>query len=163
MAKKSAYFGVLLSLAMICGYIEMLIPFDFGIPGIKLGLANIVALWLLYKNGFWSAIAVKIGRILLVGILFGNVMSIFYSLCGGILAVIIMFFAKKARCFSPVGVSIAGAFFHNVGQLLAASLVIGTGAVGYYLPFLTLSAVATGLLIGLLGAYLFKRVKYTAT
>ncbi len=161
MAKKCAYFGVLLSLALICGYIEMLIPFDFGIPGIKLGLANIVAVWLLYKNGFWSAMGINIGRILLVGILFGNVMSVFYSLCGGILAVTAMFFIKKIKHFSTVGVSIAGAFFHNVGQLLAASLVIGTGAVVYYLPFLTLSAVATGLLIGLLGAYLLKRVKYT--
>lgn len=161
MARKSAYFGVLLSLAMICGYVEMLIPFDFGIPGIKLGLANIVALWLLYKNGFVQAMAVNVGRILLVGILFGNVMSIFYSLTGGILAVTAMFFIRKFKCFSIVGVSIAGAFFHNVGQLIAASLVIGTRAVIYYLPFLSISAVATGLLIGLLGAYLVRRVKYT--
>ena len=161
MAKKCAYFGVLLSLAIICGYIEMLIPFDFGIPGIKLGLANIVALWLLYKNGFWTALTVNTGRILLVGLLFGNAMSVLYSLCGGTLAVVTMFFVKKLKCFSIVGVSISGAFFHNVGQLLAAMLVIGTEAVIYYLPFLTVSAVLTGALLGLLGAYLLKRVKYT--
>lgn len=161
MAKKCAYFGVLLSLSIVCGYIEMLIPFDFGIPGIKLGLANIVAVWLLYKNGFWQALTVNTGRILLVGILFGNAMSVFYSLCGGTLALIAMFFIKKAKCFSAVGVSVAGAFFHNAGQLAAASVVIGTKAVIYYLPFLTLSAVATGLLIGIASAYLLKRVKYT--
>ncbi len=161
MAKKCAYFGVLLSLAIICGYVEMLIPFNFGIPGIKLGLANIVAVWLLYKNGFFTAMTVNIARILLVGVLFGNVMSIFYSLCGGVLAVLIMCLVKKIKCFSVVGVSIAGAFVHNVGQLLAASLVIGTKAVIYYLPFLTLSAVVTGVLIGIASYYLLKRVKYT--
>ncbi len=161
MAKRCAYYGVLLSLAIICGYIEMLIPFDFGIPGIKLGLANIVAVWLLYKNRFLPAFTVNIARILLVFLLFGNAMSLVYALSGGILAVIMMAVIKRLKCFSPVGVSIAGAFFHNVGQLLSASFVIGSKAVIYYLPFLTLSAVATGLLIGLLASYLLKRVKYT--
>ncbi len=161
MAKKCAYFGVLLSLAMVCGFVETLIPFDFGIPGIKLGLANIVAVWLLYKNGFLNALAVNTARILLVGILFGNAMSLVYALSGGTLAVISMWLIKKLKVFSPVGVSIAGAFFHNIGQLSAAAFVIGTKAVIYYLPFLTLSAVATGLLIGLLAAYLLERVKYT--
>ncbi len=159
MAKKTAYYGCLLGLAVICGYVEFLIPFDFGIPGIKLGLANIVAIFLLYKNGFWQALAVNTARVLLCGILFGNAMSIFYSLCGGTLALTVMFFVKKASVFSSVGVSVAGAVAHNIGQLLAASVVIGFAALIYYLPFLIIAAVVTGFLVGIMAGYLIKRVK----
>ncbi len=160
MAKKTAYFGCLLGLAVICGYVEFLIPFNFGIPGIKLGLANIVAIYLLYKNGFWQALAVNSARVLLCGILFGNAMSIFYSLSGATLALVVMLLIKKAPVFSTVGVSVAGAVAHNVGQLLAATVVIGFTALIYYLPFLILAAVVTGFLIGLAAGYLVKRVKF---
>lgn len=159
MAKKTAYYGCLLGLAVICGFVELLIPFDFGIPGIKLGLANIVAIYLLYKNGFWQALAVNSSRILLCGILFGNAMSIFYSFCGGVLALTVMFFIKKVSVFSAVGVSVAGAVAHNVGQLLAATTVIGFRALVFYLPFLVIAAVVTGFLVGLAAVYLIKRVK----
>ena len=158
MAKKCAYYGCILGLAIICGYVEMLIPFNFGIPGIKLGLANIVAVWLLYKNGFAAAFLVNLARILLCGILFGNAMSIFYALCGGTLAVLIMLILSKIKCFSAVGVSVGGAAAHNLGQLGAASLVIGIKAVVYYLPFLLLAAVVTGFLVGLAASYLLKRI-----
>ncbi len=161
MAKRCAFYGVILSLALICGYVETLIPINLGLPGIKLGLANIVAVWLLYKKGFLSALAVNTARILLVGILFGNAVSVVYALCGGTFAVITMSLIKRIKIFSAVGVSIAGAFFHNVGQLLAAAFVIGSKAVIYYLPFLTLSAVVTGLIIGFVAVYLLKRVRYT--
>lgn len=161
MAKKTAYFGCLLGLAVICGYVEFLIPFDFGIPGIKLGLANIAAIYLLYKNGLWQAFAVNTARVLLCGILFGNAMSIFYSLSGATLALIVMFLIKKAPVFSTVGVSVAGAVAHNVGQLLAATVVIGFSALIYYLPFLIIAAVVTGFLIGLAAGCLIKRVKFT--
>ena len=160
MAKKTAYFGCILGLAVICGYVEFLIPFDFGIPGVKLGLANIVAIYLLYKDGFWQALAVNTARVLLSGILFGNAMSIFYSLCGATLALVVMFFMKKAPVFSTVGVSVAGAVAHNVGQLLAATAVIGFSALVYYLPFLIITAVVTGFLIGFAAGYLIKRVKF---
>ena len=159
-AKRIAYYGSMLALAIICGYVEMLIPFDFGIPGIKLGLANITALVLLYKNGFLSAFAVNVSRILLVGILFGNAMSIFYSLAGGILSLIVMYLMKKAPIFSIVGVSVAGAAAHNIGQLAAALVVIGMKAVIFYLPFLLVSAVITGFLIGLGAGYLIKRINF---
>ncbi len=159
MAKKTAYYGCLLGLAVICGFVEFLIPFDFGIPGIKLGLANIVAVYLLYKNGFWHALAVNTLRTLLCGILFGNAMSIFYSLCGGVLALAVMYFAKKAPFLSAVGVSVAGAVAHNIGQLAAATTVIGFAALQFYLPFLIIAAVVTGFLVGLAATYLIKRVK----
>ena len=99
MAKKCAYYGAFLGLAIICGYVEMLIPFDFGIPGIKLGLANIVSVYILYKNGFLPSLTVNVSRIILCSLLFGNVMSLFYSLCGGVLSLLIMFAFKKFKIF----------------------------------------------------------------
>ena len=138
----------------------MLIPFDFGIPGIKLGLANIVALVLLYKNGFLPALAVSVSRVLLIGILFGNAMSVFYSLAGGVLSLIVMYLVKKIPFFSIVGVSVAGAAAHNIGQLAAALVVIGMKAVMFYLPFLLIAAVITGFLIGLGAGYLIKRINF---
>ncbi len=158
-AQKTAYFGAMLGLAIICGYVEMLIPFDFGIPGIKLGLANIVALVLLYKNGFFAALAVNVARVLLVGILFGNAISIVYALSGGVLSLIVMYLIKKAPIFSIVGVSVAGATAHNIGQLSAALIVIGLRAVIFYLPFLLIAAVITGFLVGLGAFYIIKSVK----
>lgn len=159
-AKRIAYYGSMLGLAIICGYVEMLIPFDFGIPGIKLGLANIVALVLLYKNGFLPALAVNVSRVLLIGILFGNAMSVFYSLAGGVLSLIVMYLVKKIPYFSTVGVSVAGAAAHNIGQLAAALVVIGMKAVMFYLPFLLIAAVITGFLIGLGAGYLIKRINF---
>lgn len=159
-AKRIAYYGSMLGLAIICGYVEMLIPFDFGIPGIKLGLANIVALVLLYKNGFLPALAVSVSRVLLIGILFGNTMSVFYSLAGGVLSLIVMYLVKKIPYFSTVGVSVAGAAAHNIGQLAAALVVIGMKAVMFYLPFLLIAAVITGFLIGLGAGYLIKRINF---
>lgn len=157
MAKKTAFLGCALGLAVICGYVELLIPFDFGIPGIKLGLANIVALWLLYRNGLLTALGVNTARILICGILFGNALSVVYSLCGGLAAVCVMYFFKKIPFFSEVGVSVAGATAHNLGQIAAALPTIGFAAARYYLPFITLSGVFTGILIGIAVHYLLKR------
>lgn len=159
MAKKTAFFGCMLGLAVICGYVELLIPFDFGIPGIKLGLANVIALWLLYRNGFLTALAVNTARILICGILFGNAMSVVYSLSGGIATVCVMYLIKKIPLFSEVGVSVAGAAAHNLGQMAAALPTVGLAAVRYYLPFITLSGVLTGILIGIAVHQLLKRVK----
>ena len=159
MAKKTAYFGCMLGIGLICGYIEALIPFNFGIPGIKLGLSNVVAVYLLYKNGIVPAFVVNTARIVLSGILFGNAVGIFYSLCGGILALAVMAVVKRIKVFSMVGVSVAGAVFHNIGQLIAASIVLGTKVVIYYLPFLNVSGVITGFIIGIAATYLIRRIK----
>lgn len=160
MIKKTAYYGAMLALAIICGYVEFLIPFDLGIPGIKLGVANTVAVFLLYKNGFPAAMTVNIARILLCGILFGNAMSIFYSLCGGVLSVTAMWLLKKCRFFSEVGVSALGGTVHNIGQLFAASVTLGFKAIVYYMPFLMVSGVVTGFLIGIAAAIVIKRVNF---
>lgn len=159
MAKRVSYFGVMLGIALICGYIEFLIPFNFGIPGIKLGLANVVAVYMLYKNGFISALMVNTARVLLCSILFGNAIGFFYSICGGALSVAVMFLVKKMKCFSLVGVSIAGAVAHNIGQIVAAAIVLGTKAVIYYLPFLNIAGIVTGFIIGILSTYLIDRIK----
>ena len=106
--RKTAFMGLFLALAMICSYIETLIPFSVGIPGIKLGLANIVVVLMLYSVGTKEALLVSLLRIVLVGILFGNAFSILYSLSGGILSLLVMFLMKKTDKFSCVSVSITG-------------------------------------------------------
>lgn len=159
MAKKTAYYGCMTAIAMICGYIEALIPFNFGIPGIKLGLANVAAVYLLYRNGAAPAFAVNTARILLCGILFGNAASVFYSLCGGTLSLTVMILAKRTGIFSVVGVSAAGAAAHNMGQLAAAALVIGAGPVIGYFPILNIAGTVAGVLIGVASHYIIKRTR----
>ena len=119
--RKTAFMGLFLALAMICSYIETLIPFSVGIPGIKLGLANIVVVLMLYSVGTKEALLVSLLRIVLVGILFGNAFSILYSLSGGILSLLVMFLMKKTDKFSCVSVSITGGISHNIGQIIVAA------------------------------------------
>lgn len=157
--KKTAFLGVFLTLAMICSYIEMLIPFNFGIPGVKLGLTNIVVVLMLYTIGTREAIMVSVLRILLMGILFGNVMSIVYSLAGGILSFLVMAILKKTGQLGCISVSVAGGISHNIGQILAAAVVVTSFSILYYLPVLLIAGVVTGLLIGILAQELIVRLK----
>lgn len=157
--KKTAFLGVFLALAMICSYIEMLIPFNFGIPGVKLGLTNIVVVLMLYTIGTREAIMVSVLRILLMGILFGNVMSIVYSLAGGILSFLVMAILKKTGQLGCISVSMAGGISHNIGQILAAAVVVNSFSILYYLPVLLIAGVVTGLLIGILAQELIVRLK----
>lgn len=148
MAKKVAYYGNLLALALILSYLERLIPFDFGVPGIKLGLTNIIPLFLLYRNGFKSAMLLNISRIFLAGLLFGNFLSLTYALAGGILSTAVMWLMKKTSKFGVAGVSVAGGISHNFGQLTAAAAVLQTPALFYYLPVLAAAGVLAGFLVG---------------
>ena len=157
--KKTAFLGVFLALAMICSYIEMLIPFNFGIPGVKLGLTNIVVVLMLYTIGTREDIMVSVLRILLMGILFGNVMSIVYSLAGGILSFLVMAILKKTGQLGCISVSVAGGISHNIGQILAAAVVVTSFSILYYLPVLLIAGVVTGLLIGILAQELIVRLK----
>ena len=157
--KKTAFLGVFLALAMICSYIEMLIPFNFGIPGVKLGLTNIVVVLMLYTIGTREAIMVSVLRILLMGILFGNVMSIVYSLAGGILSFLVMAILKKTGQLGCISVSVAGGISHNIGQILAAAVVVNSFSILYYLRVLLIAGVVTGLLIGILAQELIVRLK----
>ncbi len=146
---KVAYLGVFLAVALICSYIESLIPFYFGIPGVKLGLTNIVVVLLLYCVGAKEAFLVSMLRIVLAGFMFGNMFSILYSLAGGILSFLMMYLLKKTGKLGVLPISITGGLFHNVGQLFVAAFVVENFYIFYYLPVLLIAGAVTGLLIGI--------------
>lgn len=147
--QRVALLGILASLALIFSYVEVLIPFQFGIPGIKLGLANLVVVVALYTMSTKDALTVAVLKIFLSGLLFGNGASMIYSLCGGLLSFAVMFAAQRWNQLSPTGVSVLGGVSHNIGQLAIAMVVTKTLLLSYYLPMLLLAGVVTGFLIGL--------------
>lgn len=159
MKNRAAYFGVFTALALIFSYVESLIPIHFGVPGIKLGLANLLIVIFLYKRNAKEALLLSVIRIVLSGFLFANLFSILYSLAGGILSLAVMDYLKKRGTFSVVGISIAGGVAHNLGQLVVAMLVVETYRVGYYFPVLLMAGVLTGMLIGIVAAEILKRLK----
>ncbi|MCH4278832.1 heptaprenyl diphosphate synthase [Firmicutes bacterium AM31-12AC] len=159
MKNRVAYFGVFTALALMFSYIETMIPIRFGVPGIKLGFANIMIVIMLYKGSAKEALLLSIVRIMLSGFLFGNLSSILYSIAGGVLSLGIMTLLKKQGGFSVIGVSVAGGVSHNVGQLIVAMLVVETYQVGYYFPVLLVAGVLTGLGIGVVSQEVLKRIR----
>ena len=155
---KTAQLGLLTALALIAGYIELLIPMPVGIPGVKPGLANLVVVWALYALGPYEALAVNGMRILLSGFLFGNLSMILYSLAGAAMSFVCMYLAKKSGAFTILGVSIVGGVTHNVGQLLVAIAVLETKSLIYYGPVLLAAGLVTGAVIGILAGEVEKRV-----
>ena len=158
MKSKVAYFGVFTALALIFSYVETLIPFHIGIPGVKLGLANLIIVIALYKMDLKKTFLLSVTRVLLSGFIFGNLFSIFYSLAGGLLSLAVMALLKKSGGFSVMGVSIAGGVMHNVGQLAVAMLVVETFSVVYYVPVLLIAGMTTGLVIGIAANEMLKRL-----
>jgi heptaprenyl diphosphate synthase len=156
---KVAYFGVFTALALIFSYVESLIPIHFGIPGVKLGLANLIIVIALYKMSINEVYILSVIRIVLAGFMFGNLFAILYSLAGGMLSLTIMCILKKIDKFSAYGVSMAGGVFHNVGQLLMAAIVLESVSIGYYFPVLLISGLATGFVIGVIANEMIKRLK----
>ncbi len=148
MTKRIAKTGLFVALAMIFSYIEALIPLNFGIPGVKLGIANIVVVAALYQLNIPEAAGISFLRILLMGILFGNIVSLAYSFSGGVLSFLGMVICKKLK-LSVIGVSIVGGVLHNVGQLTAAAFILQSAAITYYFPVLLVSGLVTGFLIGI--------------
>ena len=157
--KKIAYLGLLVALAFIFSYIETLIPINIGVPGAKLGLANLVIIVALYTKDEKNAFLLSMVRIVLVGFTFANLASMLYSLAGGILSFLAMCIAKRSGKLSTTGVSVVGGVFHNVGQILMAIWVVKTASLVYYLPVLIIAGLASGVAIGILGAMVTKRVK----
>lgn len=158
MKSKLAYLGLFSAVAIIFGYVESLIPFFMGIPGIKLGLANLAVLFLLQKYSVKEAALVSVVRILVIGFMFGNLFSILYSLAGALLSLTVMTLMIKKTDFSLVGVSVAGGIAHNVGQLIIAMLTVSSLNLIYYAPALLISGVITGILIGKLTEEVTKRI-----
>lgn len=159
MNSKVAYMGMYTALALIFSYVELLIPFNIGIPGMKLGLANVVVVVVLYKMGWKEAYIVSIARVLLSGVLFGNLASISFSLSGCILSLTMMCLIYRKKDFSVIGVSIVGAICHNLGQILIAMLVVSSFSVMYYFPILMIVGVLTGLVIGIVSREMLVRIK----
>lgn len=151
-------YGILIALAMVLSYIEATIPAFFAVPGMKLGLTNIVVLTALYMKGPKSAMVINILRIILVSMLFGNGMSLAYSLAGGLLSGIIMILLNKTNRFSITVVSICGGIAHNIGQILVAMIIMETTSLAYYLLLLWFSGLATGAVIGLIGGLMINRM-----
>lgn len=158
MKSKVAYFGVFTTLALIFSYVETLIPIQFGIPGVKLGLANLIIVIALYRMKLSEAYLLSIVRVLLAGFIFGNYFSIIYSLAGGLLSLTVMALLRQKGGFSVIGVSIAGGVFHNIGQLIIASVIVETFSVMYYVPVLLIAGLVTGLLIGIASDGMLKRL-----
>lgn len=154
-----AKYGILIALAFILSYIEAMIPLPIPIPGVKLGLANLVTIVALYTIGISGTVVISLIRIVLVGLTFGNMFSMIYSLAGGALSLLLMVVLKKMDWFSQTGVSIAGGIGHNIGQLMIAAFVVQTSGVFYYLPWLLVAGVVAGALIGLLGGMVTERIK----
>lgn len=148
-AGRIAYYGLFAALAVLMGYVEMLVPVPVPIPGVKLGLANVVALVMLYYMDAKSAFFISLVRVVLCGLLFAGFAGLLYSLSGALLSFAAMALLKKTGRFSMIGVSVAGGVFHNVGQITVAALAVENVRMAYYLPFLLVSGVVTGVLIGL--------------
>ena len=147
------------ALALIASYIEAILPFSVGIPGVKLGLANIVVVVALYRLGIKYAFTINIIRIFLAGFLFSGVFGILYSLAGGLLSFVVMIAVKQCRVFSIVGVSLAGGVAHNLGQLLTAAFLVENLKVFVYFPVLVFSGLIFGILIGIVAGMILMRIK----
>ncbi|MBQ8798156.1 MAG: Gx transporter family protein [Lachnospiraceae bacterium] len=157
--KKMALLGLCTAVALVLAYMEsMLPPLFHGIPGIKIGLPNIIIVFVLYRFGLWEAAVVSFIRMLAISFMFGNLMALVYSLAGAFLSLLVMAVLKKMKFLSPVGVSVAGGVFHNVGQILAAMVLLGTAELGYYLIVLTITGTVSGIFVGLCGAIIMKRI-----
>lgn len=158
--KKIATLGVLASLAMVLSFVETLLPPIYAaVPGIKIGLANIVNVFLLYKFSVKGTAVVTLIRVLTIAMLFGNLMTLSYSLAGAVLSITVMALLKKTKLFSTIGVSIAGGVSHNLGQIIVAIFITSTIEIGYYMIFLCISGVLSGMLIGIVGALVLKYSK----
>jgi heptaprenyl diphosphate synthase len=151
--------GILVALAMIFSYIETFIPFNFGVPGIKLGLANLVVLLGLTFLPAVDVLLVSVVRIVLSSLLFGNVMSLWYSLAGGLLSFLCMWLLTRREGYSIIGISMAGGVMHNVGQVITAAIIVKTIQLTWYLPVLLVAGLVTGLIIGSLAKLLMPRVQ----
>lgn len=156
--KMTAMCGVFIALALVLSYLESLVPLNFAVPGVKLGLANLVTVVALYMLGLKPAILISIGRIILSGILFGNVTVIIYSLAGAGLSIVVMCIVRKIKIFSVTGISICGAIAHNIGQIAVAAFVMENANILYYMLILCITGAIAGTLIGVLASVVLRNI-----
>ncbi len=160
MRQKTAFLGIFAAVAIIFGYVESLIPVFIGIPGVKLGLANLAVVLILDRYSVKEAALVSVVRILVIGFLFGNMFGILYSLAGAALSLTVMALLRKYGRLSLVGISVAGGVSHNLGQLIVAMLIVENASLIYYFPVLMISGIVTGMLIGWLTQETAKRIRF---
>ena len=158
-SNKIAIIGMLTALAMVLGYVETLIPINLGVPGMKLGLANLIVIIAFYLFDVKMGVVVSLLRIVLIAMTFGSISMMFYSISGAALSLICMILVKQIKSFSMVGISIIGGIMHNIGQIICASLVVRTNGVFTYLPVLMIAGVVSGMLIGIAASLVIVRVK----
>ena len=157
--KKVAFLSMCIALSMILSYFESLIPPLVAVPGVKVGLPNIVMVFMLYKIGAKETAVVSIIRVILVGLLFGSPLSMIYSLVGAALSLIGMIILKKTNLFAPITVSVVGGILHNVGQIATACFVMDTAEIAYYLPVLLITGTIAGIIIGFVAGIVLKRLE----
>ncbi|NLG88179.1 MAG: Gx transporter family protein [Clostridiaceae bacterium] len=155
------FLAVMTSAAIIIHFIESLFPLPFALPGIKLGLSNTVSLIVLYIYGPVPAFAVLVIRVILTAFLYAGLSGVIFSLAGGLLSfsAAVLIWRLRDKGYGIVGASTAGGVFHNIGQILAAYVVLRTDAVFFYLPVLILSGAITGIVTGILAGILVPRLK----
>ena len=159
-SKKVAAIGMMIALAFVLNYVESLIPINIGIPGVKLGISNIVVVFCMYMLGPVTAFGIAVIRIVLCGLTFGSISSMFYSLVGGLFSYFVMLILMKTDKFSIYGVSVAGGVCHNLGQIILAMIILQTKLLIYYYPLLFISGTIAGVVIGMLSAVLVKRLSF---
>lgn len=153
--------GLCASLALLLSYVELMLPPIFvAVPGIKVGLPNVIIIYVLYCMGVRYAALVSATRLLISWMLFGSAVTLLYSLAGAILSLGVMAILKKTKMLSTVGVSVAGGVMHNVGQILVATVLLRTPQIAYYLIVLAVTGTISGIFIGLCGALLTRRVPH---
>ena len=158
LGRRVALTGMMASLALIFSYVEVLFPFNAGIPGVKLGLANLVPLIILYRLDARYAFAANLIRVILAGLLFSGLFAALYSLAGSLTSFLVMYLLKKTRLFSVIGVSTAGGVFHNLGQLIVAMLAISGPQLFHYMPVLIISGMIAGIIVGIGASILLDRI-----
>ena len=160
-AKKVAFLGLSIALALVLSFVESQIPVFTTIPGMKVGLPNLVTVFLLYRVGWKETALVSLLRAALAALLFGNLQTLVFSLAGAAVSLTGMILLKKTELFSPLAVSVTGGVLHNVGQIAAACLTLGSMAPLYYLPILLGASLITGAVTGVAAACLFRALVHT--
>ncbi len=159
-ARSISLHSVLIALSLAISVFEGMLPASFiPLPGVKLGLANIITLYAVYSLGARSAVIILVCRCVLASLFGGGVTSLVFSLFGGIFAVFAMIFSKRLKCISIFGVSILGSAFHSFGQIIAACIMLRSAATVYYLPIMLFTSVFTGAFTALCARFLIERIK----
>lgn len=156
--QKLTVMALTTAIALVLSFIESQIPAFVAVPGVKMGLANIAIVYALYRLGWKEAVLISLIRVVLVSLLFGSAASFLYSLAGAVLSLLGMALLKKTGKFTEIVVSVAGGVLHNIGQIAMASIILETDALRYYLPFLLVSGILAGVVIGLISGILIRRI-----